>query len=125
MGELSWDHILPSGLVISRVVSTQQVEHWTPSLSSLVKSCVNDDPQASSIEFRAPLSHDAASAYWKSLSKDIAGPQPMVFLFALHDPQAEGQAIKRGAIGTIQLGSNPKATHIHKTEVRKLLIRSD
>ncbi|KAH0442462.1 hypothetical protein CcaCcLH18_01504 [Colletotrichum camelliae] len=87
----------------------------------MLQSCVNQDPEASSIGFRAPLSEDDATAYWASLSLDISGTDPLVYVFVLIDP-AKSNDRASTAIGTFQLGQNPKATHRHKIEVRKLLV---
>jgi len=119
------DYTLPDGLVISHIASIEQLESWLPSLSELLHSCVNLNPEASSIGFRAPLSRNDAAAYWNSLLPDIVGPDPMVSLFVLQDSATKAHEGKGTAIGTFQLAQSPKATHVHKTEVRKLLVRSE
>ncbi|KAF4879912.1 hypothetical protein CGCSCA1_v000801 [Colletotrichum siamense] len=111
------DYSLPGGLVISQIISTEALEFWTSSLSDLLQLCVNLDPEASSIGFRAPLSEDDASAYWTSLSSEISGTDPLVCLFVLKDPDKSNDH-QSAALATFQLGQNPKETHRHKMEVR-------
>ncbi|KAF4891448.1 Acetyltransferase [Colletotrichum viniferum] len=109
----------PGGLVISQIKSTEALEFWTPSLSDILQSCVNLDSETSSIGFRAPLSEEDASAYWTSLSSDISGTDPSVYLFVVKDPAKSND---NNTLATFQLGQNPKETDKHKIEVRRLLV---
>ncbi|KAE9582315.1 hypothetical protein CGMCC3_g1830 [Colletotrichum fructicola] len=113
------DYSLPGGLVISQIISTEALEFWTPSLSDLLQLCVNLDPETSSIGFRAPLSEEDATAYWTSLSSDVSGADPLVYLFVVKGPAKSND---NNTLATFQLGQNPKETHKHKIEVRKLLV---
>ncbi|EKJ76585.1 hypothetical protein NXS19_009564 [Fusarium pseudograminearum] len=108
---------LPQGLELHHIDNTQTLEHWTPSLTKLLQSCVNDDPPSSSLGFHAPLSTKGATEFWLSLSPQIFGPKSRISLFIL----ARGPS----AIGTVHLVSHPKATHAHKVEVAKLLVSSE
>ncbi|KAF4332443.1 acetyltransferase [Fusarium beomiforme] len=105
---------LPEGLTIHRVSTPEQLEQWTPSLTTLLLSCINDDPPASSLGFRAPLSTAKATEFWSSLSPQLFGETPRTTLFVL--------ARDATAIGTMQLVTHPKETHSHKVEVGKLLV---
>ncbi|RGP68805.1 hypothetical protein FSPOR_5010 [Fusarium sporotrichioides] len=111
--EINW----PEGLELHHIDNPQALEEWTPSLTKLLKSCVNDDPPSSSIGFHAPLSTSDATEFWLSLSSQLSGPKSRISLFVL----ARGLS----AIGTVHLVSNPKATHAHKAEVAKLLVSAE
>ncbi|KAK1999867.1 putative histone acetyltransferase [Colletotrichum falcatum] len=106
---------------IHHVKSKRDFEQWAPGLSQLLQSCVNDDPASSSIGFRAPLSAAKATAYWDSLSTQLFGAEPTTALFvAARAPQPGSQVV-----GTFQVATQPKETHAHKAEVRKLLVAAD
>lgn len=108
---------LPQGLELHHIDNTQALEQWTPSLTNLLQSCVNDDPPSSSLGFHAPLSTKDATEFWLSLSPQLFGTKSRITLFVL----ARGPS----AIGTVHLVSHPKATHAHKVEVAKLLVSSE
>lgn len=92
------------------------IEAHLPSLRSLLQSCVNTDPSASSIGFLAPLSDEDADRYWRSLGPSLG---TTCHLFVMFDP-ASG---KGEVAATAQLLTIPKATHAHRGEVAKLLVR--
>jgi hypothetical protein len=56
------EHFERSGYRITYVTSTAQFGRYHASLRALLQLCVNTDPAASSIGFRAPLPD--ADAYW-------------------------------------------------------------
>ncbi|KAF5521979.1 hypothetical protein CGCA056_v005962 [Colletotrichum aenigma] len=116
------DYSLPGGVVVSQIISTEALEFWTPSLSDLLRLFVNLVPETSSIGFRAPLSEEDASAYWTSLSSDISGTDPLVYLFVVKD---SAKSNDNNTLATFQLGQNPKETHKHKIEVRPRWPRKD
>lgn len=107
----------PERLELHRIDSQSALEQWTPTLTKLLQSCVNDDPASSSIGFLAPLSNTSASAFWLSLSPQLFGPQARTTLFVL----ARGSS----AVGTVHITTHPKATHVHKVEVAKLLVSAE
>lgn len=93
------------------------IEAHLPSLRSLLQSCVNTDPSTSSIGFLAPLSDADADHYWRSLGASLG---TTCHLFVMSDPAAgEGEEVA----ATAQLLTIPKATHAHRGEVAKLLVR--
>nr|RBQ98109.1 hypothetical protein FVER53263_00252 [Fusarium verticillioides] len=107
----------PTGLTLHRITSPEKLEQWTPSLTQLLLSCVNDDPSSSSIGFHAPLSTTKATEFWSSQSPQLFGRNPRATLFVL--------ARDTTAVGTISLVTHPKETHSHKVEVGKLLVSSE
>lgn len=105
---------------ISRISGPADIEAHLPSLRSLLQSCVNTDPSTSSIGFLAPLSDADADRYWRSLGA-ILGATCHLFILVLTGP-ASGQ--EEGEVAaTAQLLTIPKATHAHRGEVAKLLVR--
>lgn len=98
------------------------IEAHLPSLRSLLQSCVNTDPSTSSIGFLAPLSDADADHYWRSLGPGLG---TTCHLFVMSDPAAgEGRTQEKGEVAaTAQLLTIPKATHAHRGEVAKLLVR--
>ncbi|KAI3395193.1 hypothetical protein diail_1687 [Diaporthe ilicicola] len=79
---------------ISRLSGPADIETHLPSLRTLLQSCVNPDPSTSSIGFLAPLSDAGADQYWRSLGASISAGTGHLF-----------------------------ATHAHRGEVAKLLVR--
>ncbi|KAF5690181.1 acetyltransferase [Fusarium denticulatum] len=104
----------PTGFALHQITSPEELEQWTPSLTQLLLSCVNDDPSSSSIGFHAPLSTTKATEFWSSQSPQLFGLNPRATLFVL--------ARDTTAVGTISLVTHPKETHAHKVEVGKLLV---
>ncbi|KAF5984735.1 beta transducin-like protein [Fusarium bulbicola] len=104
----------PPGFTLHEITSPEELEQWTPSLTQLLLSCVNDDPSASSIGFHAPLTTTKATEFWSSQSPQLFGLNPRATLFVL--------ARDTTAVGTISLVTHPKETHAHKVEVGKLLV---
>lgn len=93
------------------------IEAHLPSLRSLLQSCVNTEPSTSSIGFLARLSDEDADRYWRSLGPGLG---TTCHLFVMSDPAAgEGEEVA----ATAQLLTIPKATHAHRGEVAKLLVR--
>lgn len=105
------------------------IEAHLPSLRSLLQSCVNTDPSTSSIGFLAPLSDEEADHYWRSLGPGLG---TTCHLFVMSDPAGpkkdggqprEGEEKTGEVAATAQLLTIPKATHAHRGEVAKLLVR--
>lgn len=120
------DTIRPSEGILS-TIGDMTVRHITrsedfvplvPSLSRLLQSCVNPDPKSSSLGFRAPLSETVATTYWENLASRLFGPGRDVSLLVVTHDSPTGVEV----VGTIQLGLNPKETHVHKAEIIKLLV---
>ncbi|KZL67727.1 acetyltransferase [Colletotrichum tofieldiae] len=107
--------------LIHHVRSESDFQQWLPGLCRLLQSCVNVDPASSSLGFREPLSEAKAMAYWKSLSAQLFGVDPATTLFVVTRASYPGF----DAIGTVQLATQPKETHAHKVEVRKLLVAAE
>lgn len=91
-------------------------EKYRDSLITLLQSCVNDDPPASSIGFLAPLRDTAADAYWTAVFNDLAAPNAPTLLVVPdgNDPNS--------VVATVQIARYAKETHAHKGEIRKLLV---
>ncbi|WDK09708.1 acetyltransferase [Colletotrichum graminicola] len=106
---------------VHQVKSQRDFEQWIPSLCRLLQSCVNIDPASSSLGFRAPLSEVTATAYWESLSAQLFGVEPTTTLFVV--TRASQPDLK--LIGTFQLATQPKETHAHKAEVKKLMVATE
>lgn len=111
---------------ILRLSGPADIEVRLPSLRSLLQSCVNTDPSSSSIGFLAPLSDADADRYWLSLGASLG---TTCHLFVMSDPAGRGADGDRpgeeeGEVAaTAQLLIIPKATHAHRGEVAKLLVR--
>ncbi|KAG6361268.1 hypothetical protein INS49_009493 [Diaporthe citri] len=111
--------------VISRISGPADIEAHLPSLRSLLQSCVNTDPSASSIGFLAPLSDADADRYWRSLGP-ILGATCHLFILVLTGSGSGEEQCGDGdgeVAATAQLLTIPKATHAHRGEVAKLLVR--
>lgn len=108
---------------ITRLSGPADVEAHLPSLRTLLQSCVNPDPSASSIGFLAPLSGADADRYWRSIGTSLGAT---CHLFVLSVPAAgpgDGGRPPEEVAATAQLLTIPKATHAHRGEVAKLLVR--
>lgn len=132
-----------AGLVLSRLVSANDVAARLLSLRTLLQACVNADPSMSSIGFLAPLSDAQADEYWTAIGSLLDRPQPSVFLFVVTSPSPSSAlsiddndndndntapataavAGETAVLGTIQVLTIPKANHSHRAEVAKLLVR--
>lgn len=111
---------------ISRLSGPADIEAHLPSLRSLLQSCVNTDPSTSSIGFLAPLSDADADRYWRSLGANL-GTTCHLFILVLTGSasgvELEGEGEEGEVAATAQLLPIPKATHSHRGEVAKLLVR--
>lgn len=113
---------------ISRLSGPADIEARLPFLRSLLQLCVNTDPSSSSIGFLAPLSDADADRYWISLGPSLG---TTCHLFVMPDPCGRGKDGGRPGMeeeeeevaATAQLLIIPKATHAHRGEVAKLLVR--
>jgi GNAT superfamily N-acetyltransferase len=101
---------------IIQIKTSEEVLAHRQGLSTLLQECVNE---GSSIGFLAPLSADDANEYWTAVASLI--PQGNLHLFIFLSPTAELNA-PPSVLGTIQLLSIPKATHLHRAEILKLLV---
>lgn len=101
---------------IRHLMTTEDVGDCLPSLCSLLQACVNPDPSTSSIGFLAPLSETEAEEYWMSVGIKL-GPAHHLFVLVDADDAA------REVLATVQLVTVLKATHKHRGEVGKLLVR--
>lgn len=118
----------PSSHTIARLLGPADIEARLPSLRSLLQSCVNIHPSASSIGFLAPLSDADADRYWLSLGPSLG---TTCHLFVMSDPAGRGDQPgeekeveeEEEVAATAQLLTIPKATHAHRGEVAKLLVR--
>lgn len=100
--------------VFTKIDNHEALKNNLPSLSSLLQSCVNDEPALSSIGFLAPLTEEAAAQYWLSLSDAICGPNATTYLLVA---TGNGQLI-----ATAQIFRILKETHDYRGEVRKFLV---
>lgn len=111
---------------ISRLSGPADIEAHLPSLRSLLQSCVNVDPSTSSIGFLAPLSGADADRYWRSLGPSLGAATCHLFVMSCPtggDEPGEGEEGAEVVAATAQLLIVPKATHAHRGEVAKLLVR--
>jgi GNAT superfamily N-acetyltransferase len=89
-----------------------------PELCLILQDCVNE---GSSIGFLAPLSLQEAEKYWTQVAETII--KGNLHLFILTTSEATpGRDTPPTILGTIQLSTIPKATHLHRAEVIKLLV---
>lgn len=100
---------------ITHLLTTEDVGTFLPSLCSLLQACVNSDPSTSSIGFLAPLSAEDAEEYWMAVGLKLSQAH---HLFVLTDADNEHEVL-----ATVQLVTALKATHRHRGEVAKLLVR--
>ncbi|KAJ4393538.1 hypothetical protein N0V93_002750 [Gnomoniopsis smithogilvyi] len=99
---------------ITHLLTTEDIGAYLPSLCSLLQACVNPDPSSSSIGFLAPLSEEDAEEYWMTVGLKLGKAH---HLFVLTD-EADHEVL-----ATVQLITVLKATHKHRGEVSKLLVR--
>lgn len=110
---------------ISCLSGPADIEAHLPSLRSVLQSCVNTDPSTSSIGFLAPLLDADADRYWRSLGASL-GATCHLFILVLTGSasgEEEGEDGESEVAATAQLLTVPKATHAHRGEVAKLLVR--
>lgn len=100
---------------ITHLLTTGGIESCLPSLRSLLQACVNPDPATSSIGFLGPLSDAEAEEYWVTLGSKLGQAH---HLFVLADAENAHEVL-----ATVQLVTVLKATHRHRGEVTKLLVR--
>lgn len=113
---------------IAQLSSPADIEAHLPSLRTLLQSCVNTDPSTSSIGFLAPLSDAGADWYWRSLGTTTLGTTCHLFILLLDKPSTKDDYSSSNnntgdVAATAQLFAIPKATHAHRGEVAKLLVR--
>ena len=114
-----------SDLTIVRLTGSEDVVRHLSSLRTLLQSCVNPEPAKSSIGFRAPLIDAEADEYFTECARKL-GAEPLSFyMFVLLGTNGTGSPDPQPVLGTVALNTNPKATHGHRAEVSKLLVRSD
>lgn len=107
---------------IIHLLTTEDIADHLPSLCSLLQDCVNPDPSTSSIGFLAPLTEADAEEYWMSVGLKLG---PAHHLFVLLDKEDDDDATHEAVVvlATVQLVTVLKATHRHRGEVAKLLVR--
>jgi GNAT superfamily N-acetyltransferase len=89
-----------------------------PQLVEILQACVNDEP--SSLGFLAPLTQYEAERYWRDISERLKQQQFLLFILV---PITDN--FPTPIYGTVQLQGIAKATHLHRAEVMKLLVRPD
>jgi len=119
---------------ISQLTTSEDVLTHLPQLCQILQDCVNE---GSSIGFLAPLSTKDAEIYWKQVAELIAKGTLHLFILVSgssltngtlssdHTPSSQpihSTAIPSIVLGTIQLVTIPKTTHLHRAEVIKLLV---
>ena len=87
-------------------------------LCLILQDCVNE---GSSIGFLAPLSLLEAEKYWTQVAEAIMKGNLHLFILTM-SPLPLGPDTPPSILGTIQLSIIPKATHLHRAEVIKLLV---
>lgn len=116
------------GIHITRLTTAAHVEAKLPSLQTLLQSCVNPEPSTSSIGFLAPLSDSDAGEYWMSVGSKLEDKPLTTYLFVLTALVTDNGHVNEDdhdeqVLATVQLFVIPKATHSHRAEVAKLLVR--
>lgn len=115
---------------ISRVDNPEELLTHLPQLCQILQDYVHE---GSSIGFFAPLSLRDAEAFWKQVSEVITKGNLHVFILTLdHSTKShigshsipQVSTSQQGAIvlGTVQVVTIPKVTHLHRAEVVKLLV---
>lgn len=111
---------------ITHLTTPPSISIHQPQLSKLLQDVVNE---GSSIGFLAPLSIDEADTYWTQVSSLVAQGNLHLFILTSSSPLSsisdatEQENGPRGEIlGTVQLVTIPKTTHLHRAEVIKLLV---
>ena len=89
-----------------------------PQLCLILQDCVNE---GSSIGFLAPLSLLEAEKYWTQVAEAIMKGNLHLFILTA-SPISLKPDTPPTILGTIQLSTIPKATHLHRAEVIKLLV---
>jgi GNAT superfamily N-acetyltransferase len=89
-----------------------------PQLCLILQDCVNE---GSSIGFLAPLSLLEAEKYWTQVAETIMKGNLYLFIITTA-ATSPGRDTPPTILGTIQLSTIPKATHLHRAEVIKLLV---
>lgn len=118
---------------ISRLIHPEDIIRHQQSLSVLLQSCVNPDPPTSSIGFLAPLSTADADKYWRTVSSSLASDPPTLYQFIARETSATDTSDKSNipngggsepprVLAAAQLLPIPKATHLHRSEVAKVLV---
>lgn len=107
---------------ISQLTTTDDILSHLPQLCQILQSCVNE---GSSIGFLGPLSMKDSEVYWTQVSELIE--KGNLHLFALTSeshindaPSSLPESLT--VLGTVQLVTIPKVTHLHRAEVIKLLV---
>jgi GNAT superfamily N-acetyltransferase len=89
-----------------------------PQLCLILQDCVNE---GSSIGFLGPLSLREAEKYWTQVAETIMKGNLHLFILTASAISLEPDTPPT-ILGTIQLSTIPKATHLHRAEVIKLLV---
>jgi acetyltransferase len=99
-----------SGGVVLESVDPQILEAVLPGLVALLVEAVDD---GASVGFLGPLSSDAAEAYWRERSSDVARGSRVLIVARRGDE----------VLGTVQLAFAAQENGAHRAEVQRLLVR--
>jgi GNAT superfamily N-acetyltransferase len=110
--------IRSQGYTINYLNTSGSILTHLPELCLILQDCVNE---GSSIGFLAPLSLLEAEKYWTQVAETIMKGNLHLFILTT-SATSPGRDTPPIILGTIQLSTIPKATHLHRAEVIKLLV---
>ena len=110
--------IRSQGYTITYLNTSGSILTHLPELCLILQDCVNE---GSSIGFLAPLSLLEAEKYWTQVAETIMKGNLHLFILTT-SATSPGRDTPPIILGTIQLSTIPKATHLHRAEVIKLLV---
>jgi len=105
----------PGAHYILELKTPSEVYKYQDQLCTILQECVN---KGSSIGFLAPLSSKDALDYWLGASELITKGNLHLFILTSATSSTEHTPV----LGTVQLSLIPKATHLHRAEVIKLMV---
>jgi len=114
---------------ISQLTNVDVVLTHLVQLCQILQDCVNE---GSSIGFLAPLSKEDAEIYWKQVTELMMKGNLHLFILTSDDNEAQtspqipstSETKSPTILGTVQLVTIPKVTHLHRAEVIKLMVSS-
>ena len=115
---------------ISQLTNPDDVLTHLPQLCEVLQDCVNE---GSSIGFLAPLSTEDSEIYWKQVTELMMKGNLHLFILTSDKLLTNGalasthrnstpETNSSNVLGTVQLITIPKVTHLHRAEVIKLLV---
>jgi len=110
--------IRSQGYTITYLNTSGSILTHLPELCLILQDCVNE---GSSIGFLAPMSLLEAEKYWTQVAETIMKGNLHLFILTT-SATSPGRDTPPIILGTIQLSTIPKATHLHRAEVIKLLV---